>query len=32
MTENGLAQARAAARAIKDIDAIVTSPLRRCRD
>ncbi|MFB4318055.1 bifunctional RNase H/acid phosphatase [Actinomadura sp. 21ATH] len=32
LTENGLLQARAAARAIKDIDAIVTSPLRRCRD
>ncbi|WP_019631251.1 bifunctional RNase H/acid phosphatase [Actinomadura atramentaria] len=33
LTENGLAQARAAALALKDrrIDAIVTSPLARCR-
>ncbi|MFI0448714.1 bifunctional RNase H/acid phosphatase [Actinomadura sp. 6N118] len=34
LTENGLAQARAAAMALKGraIDAIVTSPLSRCRD
>lgn len=33
LTENGLAQARAAAAALKDrgVDAIVTSPLARCR-
>ncbi|XVQ08963.1 bifunctional RNase H/acid phosphatase [Spirillospora sp. CA-255316] len=34
LTDNGLAQARAAARALKGrgVDAIVTSPLARCRD
>ncbi|MEU6038255.1 bifunctional RNase H/acid phosphatase [Actinomadura sp. NPDC047616] len=34
LTDNGAAQARAAARALRDqgIDAIVTSPLSRCRD
>ncbi|MCP2335784.1 bifunctional RNase H/acid phosphatase [Actinomadura rupiterrae] len=31
LTERGLAQARAAARAITGIDAIVSSPLARCR-
>ncbi|MEV5572811.1 bifunctional RNase H/acid phosphatase [Spirillospora sp. NPDC052269] len=31
LTEHGLAQARAAARAVKDVEAIVTSPLDRCR-
>ncbi|MFC4912716.1 bifunctional RNase H/acid phosphatase [Actinomadura gamaensis] len=31
LTERGLAQARAAARAVKDVEAIVTSPLARCR-
>jgi probable phosphoglycerate mutase len=34
LTDNGVAQARAAARALKDrgLDAVVTSPLVRCRD
>ncbi|MEV4256948.1 bifunctional RNase H/acid phosphatase [Spirillospora sp. NPDC049652] len=31
LTEEGLAQARAAARALRDVEAIVTSPLARCR-